>query len=180
MFDLNFGVAKGEVHVFAGFYFKLEKKEIDACVGGKPGKKEVMSILFEGYVRAGGHLNILGIITVSIELKLSLTYENVGGQSKLWGEASLTIEVEILFFSVSVEVKVRKEFAGSDASGASQTCALEDEAIRFAGFGAQAYQTQGRMAAAQPFRPAPPPPPKIVELVSKKDWDRYAAAFAAD
>ena len=180
MFDLNLGVAKGEVHIFAGFYFKIETKEIDACVGGKMGKKEVMSILFEGYVRAGGHLNILGIITVSIELKLSLTYENVGGQGKLWGEASLTIEVEILFFSVSVEVKVRKEFAGSDASGASQTCALEDESMRFAGFGARAYQTQGRMAPAQPFRPVSPPPPKIVELVSKKDWDRYAAAFAAD
>jgi hypothetical protein len=179
MFDLNFGIAKGEAHVFAGIYFKLEKKEIDACVGGKPGKKEVMSILFQGYVRAGGHLNVLGIITVSIELKLSLNYESVGGQSKLWGEASLTIEVEILFFSVSVEVTVRKEFAGSGASGAGGVCALEEGTTRFANSGARAYQTQARRMA-QPFPPIEPTPPKIVEMVSKKDWDRYAAAFAAD
>jgi len=188
MFDLNLGVAKGEVHLFAGFYFKMEKKEIDACVGGKMGKKEVMSITFEGYVRAGGHINILGIITVSIELKLSLTYESVGGQSKLWGEASLTIEVEILFFSVSVEVKVRKEFAGSGSSGVSQTCALEDDSMRFANFGARAYRMASpgmpQQMMPQQMMPLaaapPPPPPKVVDLVSKKEWDRYAAAFAAE
>jgi hypothetical protein len=32
----------------------------------------------------------------------------------LWGQASLTVKIEILFFSVSVTISVEREFAGSD------------------------------------------------------------------
>jgi hypothetical protein len=32
----------------------------------------------------------------------------------LWGQASLTVKIEILFFSTSVSVSMEKEFAGSD------------------------------------------------------------------
>jgi hypothetical protein len=32
----------------------------------------------------------------------------------MWGQASLTVKIEILFFSTSVSVKMEREFAGSD------------------------------------------------------------------
>jgi hypothetical protein len=57
----------------------------------------------------GGELSVLGIITLSLEFYMSLTYESNG--NKVWGEARLTVEIEILFFSVSVTMSVRREFA---------------------------------------------------------------------
>lgn len=92
---LNLGVASGGVHVMAGIYFKLE------------GSKATLS----GYVRAGGSLEVLGLITVSVEFYLGLTYESAP-TSHVWGEASMTVEIEILFFSASVSLTVRREFAG--------------------------------------------------------------------
>ena len=32
----------------------------------------------------------------------------------LWGQATLTVKIEILFFSMSVGVSMEREFAGSD------------------------------------------------------------------
>jgi hypothetical protein len=32
----------------------------------------------------------------------------------MWGQASLTVKIEILFFSTSVSVKMERRFAGSD------------------------------------------------------------------
>jgi hypothetical protein len=171
---LNLGVASGAIHVFAGIYFKLEQKEIEVCVGNTNVKKTTMSILLEGYVRMGGHVNVLGIITITVEFKLALQYINDGGQSKLAGEASLVVKVEVLFFSASVTLKVRKEFAGSSGSGI-QTCELEETGNRYASAGFGIYRTQNRMAA-----PVLPPPPKIIDLVTKPEWNRYVAAFAAD
>jgi len=95
--SLDIGVASGGVYVMAGIYFKLE------------GEAAVLT----GYLRCGGGLEILGIITISVEFYLGLTYESVG--NKVWGEATLTVEIEILFFSVSVDMSVRREFAGSPA-----------------------------------------------------------------
>jgi hypothetical protein len=93
---LDFGVASGCVYVFAGVYFKMEG---DDCS-------------LTGYFRIGGEVDVLGIISVSIELYLSLTYEFATG--KLVGRATLTISVEVLFFEISVEISCEKKFAGSN------------------------------------------------------------------
>lgn len=89
---LNLGVASGGVYVMAGIYFRIETS---ACK-------------LSGYVRAGGSLEVLGLITVSVEFYLELTYED----PLVWGQASMTVEVEVLFFSASVTLTVRREFAG--------------------------------------------------------------------
>jgi hypothetical protein len=93
---LDFGVASGEVHIMAGIYFKMEGK--DATLSG--------------YLRIGGSVDVLGIITASIELKMELIYEFASG--KCTGRATLTIEVEVLFFSASVEISCERKFAGSN------------------------------------------------------------------
>lgn len=110
---LDFGVASGSVSVMAGIYFKIE---------GSEGQ-------LTGYLRIRGEVDVLSLISASIELYLALEYFTA--DDKLVGEASLKITVEILFFSASVTVRARRVFAGSngdptvrdmllvDASGAS-------------------------------------------------------------
>jgi len=93
---LDFGVASGSVSVMAGIYFKIE-----ADAGQ-----------LTGYVRIRGEVDVLGLISASLELYLALTYYTAP-QDKLVGEAQMTIKVEVLFFSASVSVKARRVFAGS-------------------------------------------------------------------
>ena len=95
---IDIGVASGEVHIMAGIYYKWENDVV----------------LLSGYVRLGGELEVLGIVSISVEFYMSLTYADEGGNSKVWGEATLTVEVEVLFFSKSVSMTVRREFADPD------------------------------------------------------------------
>jgi hypothetical protein len=98
---INLGVAKGQASMMAGFYFQ------------KAGADFVLT----GYFRAYGSLSVLGIISVSLEFYLGLSYASKGDQphaGTLWGQASLTVKIEILFFSTSVSVSMEREFAGSD------------------------------------------------------------------
>jgi hypothetical protein len=94
--SMNFGVASGGVHVMAGIYFAYETAK---------------GAVLTGYFRAGGNVTALGIVSVSIELYLALTYEFPSG--KAVGEASLTIEIEVFLFSASVEIRCQRKFAGS-------------------------------------------------------------------
>lgn len=93
---VDFGVASGGVHVMAGIYFRIEQ---DKCQ-------------LTGYFRMGGEVSVLGIISVSIELYLALTYD--GGTGKAKGEATLTISVSLFMFSVSASIHCERTFAGSN------------------------------------------------------------------
>ena len=77
--SVNLGVASGGVHVMAGIYFAMGKKN------GKD-----FSIL-SGYLRMGGELSVLGLISVSLEFMLSFGYE----EGKAAGRATLTVKVEV-------------------------------------------------------------------------------------
>jgi hypothetical protein len=80
--------------------------------------------LLSGFLRLGGELEVLGIISISVEFYMSLSYESsvkdpnppntVLVPAKIWGEASLTVKIEIVFFSKSVTMKVRREFSDPD------------------------------------------------------------------
>jgi hypothetical protein len=65
-----------------------------------------------GYFRIRGEVDVLGLITASITLELALTYEFETG--KMVGRASVTVEVEVLFFSGSVEISCERRLAGSN------------------------------------------------------------------
>ncbi len=92
---IDFGVASGGVHVMAGIYFKME-----------PDKASLT-----GYFRLGGHVDVLGLISASIELYMDLTY--IFEEGKCIGHASLSIEVSVLMFSATVTIKCERKFAGS-------------------------------------------------------------------
>jgi hypothetical protein len=99
--SIDLGVASGGVFIMAGIYFKLERKE--------PANE--LAPTLSGYLRMGGYLSVLGLIKVSLEFNLSFTYD--GLTEKAYGRATLTVKVEIVFFSTSVEVTVEKAFGGS-------------------------------------------------------------------
>ena len=93
--SVDLGVASGSVSIAVGVYLRLE-----ADKG-----------LLTAYFRIRGEVDVLGLISASITLELSLTYHFETG--KLIGRASLTVEVEVLFFSASVEIAVERKLAGS-------------------------------------------------------------------
>lgn len=93
--SLNLGVASGGVHVMAGIYFHLEHAAVQLT----------------GYLRCGGELEVLGIVCISVEFYLGLTYDS--GRDKVWGQATLTVSVSVACFSKSVALTVEREFAGS-------------------------------------------------------------------
>lgn len=97
---IDLGVASGRVYVKAGIYFHWREA---------PDKL----VELEGYVEMGGELSVLGLISVSLTFHLSLAYRKTGGQAEVRGQAQLVVEVEVLFFSASVTVKVERSFAGA-------------------------------------------------------------------
>jgi hypothetical protein len=93
--SVDLGVASGSVSIAVGVYLRLE-----ADRG-----------LLTAYFRIRGEVDVLGLISASITLELALTYQFETG--KLIGRASLVVEVEVLFFSASVEITVERRLAGS-------------------------------------------------------------------
>ncbi|WP_172652938.1 hypothetical protein [Rhodococcus opacus] len=94
---VNFGVAAGEVHVFGGVVFTKQGANIEIA----------------GYLRLGGSVQVLGLISVSIELTVSLTFHS---PNILRGAARLVITVDLTFWSESVEIECEYTFVGSDHS----------------------------------------------------------------
>jgi hypothetical protein len=111
--SLDFGVASGSLSIMAGIYFRMELQ---------PEEKASLT----GYFRARGELDVLGLISASIELYLELTYEFQ--TKKCVGRATLTIEVEVLMFSGSVEISCEKKFAGSAGDPTFEQVMGRDEA----------------------------------------------------
>ena len=120
--SIDLGVASGGVEVMAGLYFRMEQ---DAAS-------------LTGYFRLGGHVDVLGLITASLELYLELRYEFQTG--KCVGMAELTIEISVFIFSGSVTVRCERKFAGSNGDpnlrqmmGLSPQLPLQDELAQITG-----------------------------------------------
>jgi hypothetical protein len=100
MLALDFGVASGEVHAFAGFYMNLTQGDCQLA----------------GYYRCGGDFDVLGLISASIEFTMALAYEDRGGTAWLSGECDVVVDVSVLFFSTSVSLRMHHDFCGSSAN----------------------------------------------------------------
>jgi hypothetical protein len=95
-FSIDLVVASGGVTVMAGIYFRYEKA---------PG------LTLCGYFRASGALEVIGLVSVSVDFMLSICYEDSTG--KVAGEASLTVKVDLKLISKSVSLRCRRSFGGS-------------------------------------------------------------------
>ncbi|HWN09665.1 MAG TPA: hypothetical protein VNO50_10420 [Pyrinomonadaceae bacterium] len=96
--SISLGVASGSVEIKAGIYFHWKTQTVELA----------------GYVRLHGELSVLGLISASLTFNLQLAYLKENGRSVVWGEASIEVEIDILFLSFSVSVSCRREFGGSD------------------------------------------------------------------
>src|SRR6185503_2380236 len=94
--SVDFGVASGGITIMAGIYFAIEQDEAQLT----------------GYLRMRGEVDVLGLISASIELRMELTYQF--SSKKVIGKATIEIEVSVLCFSATVEVTAEKKFAGSN------------------------------------------------------------------
>lgn len=91
------GVASGGVEVMAGIYIE---------VMDPPGMASLT-----GFLRMGGELSILGIISISCELYLGFTYI-FPPTDKCIGRARFFLEIEIFIFSFTIEAEVERRFGG--------------------------------------------------------------------
>jgi hypothetical protein len=93
---VDFVVASGEVHALGGVRFVLESSG---------------AVTIAGYLRVGGSVEVLGLISVSIELCLTLAYKSE--QQALVGRATLVIEIDLTLWSDKVELDSGEwKFAG--------------------------------------------------------------------
>ncbi|MET1174538.1 hypothetical protein [Paenibacillus amylolyticus] len=111
---LDLGVASGGIYLMAGIYYRMEN---DVATN-----KRICQLT--GYVRCGGMLQVLGLVTVSAEFYLSLNYRDPG---KAWGQASLTVKIHLLLTSKSVKLTVEKQFSGSDGDPLIEEMIDEDD-----------------------------------------------------
>jgi hypothetical protein len=102
-FALDVGVASGGVTLAAGVYYSY-----DSGTGTTLG----------GFVRLTGELEVLGIVSISAELDLTLIYVSGSTGSYVQGTASLQVTISICFFSASVPIKVTKQFGGANSLSA--------------------------------------------------------------
>jgi hypothetical protein len=101
-------VASGSVEVKAGIYFHW--------IEPSPPPPDQGSVELAGYVRIYGELCVLSLISVALTFNLQLGYQKKDdGTSSVYGEAELTVEIDILMFSQSVSVRCRREFSGGPA-----------------------------------------------------------------
>jgi hypothetical protein len=149
-FGFDIVVASGSLSLVAGIYIKYELV--------------TEGVLLEGFVRVTGQLEVLGIITISAELLLSLTYESSSGNAT--GTASLRAHFSIFGFGASVEITMTKTFAGSGSSSHAALRAGADRAL-------SAGHT-GRRPADEPTASEL----TWANLVTAADWETYATAFS--
>jgi hypothetical protein len=107
---LDFGVASGSVSIMAGIYFKLQTVPTPL-------------VQLTGFLRVDGSVEILGIITITIEIYLGFTYLDPG---KAYGEATITLSVKVLCFSTSVSLTYQKRFGGNGDPTFAQTLTQGD------------------------------------------------------
>jgi hypothetical protein len=97
-FSLDLGVASGGVHAMAGIYFQLKGSSADLT----------------GFIDIGGEVSVLGIVSISLDLNISLSWQHTSKGNIIEGRATLTVSVHVFFFSASVQLSVERSFsAGS-------------------------------------------------------------------
>lgn len=161
--DLSFGPANGVVYVLAGIFYGV-RTLADARV-----------VEFRAYVRAGGNVDVLGLITAYIDLYIGLLAMDNGSESYLLGEATLTIGFKIWIFEYSATLRRQERIAGSKTKADSKF-RKGPRSLGRPNPGAKALA-----AGAQPvIEPLAVPSSEAIqarEMLSAEQWCEYWAAF---
>lgn len=82
---VNLGIARAEVQVVGGIRLVSSP-----------------SWTFTGYIRLGGSVELLGLISVVVELRLELSYDM--DDNTMWGRATMRVELDLTLTSFDVEL----------------------------------------------------------------------------
>jgi len=96
------GLAQGSVSIMVGITFTV--KDVTDASGSSLGK----DISLTAFLRIHGALDVLGIVTVSVNLNVAMTYDIT--HKVMIAEGVLRVDVSLLFFSVHASFSFRKEF----------------------------------------------------------------------
>ena len=131
-FDFGGGLAYGQLHILAGFHFRITAGTTD----------------LSGYLRAGGELFVLGLVHASVEFILMARYRVERNSNQLYGICSLTVSVSILFFSADVTVTMEKRIAGSSNDSSSNgNASLNNSPFRLVGLNGAPQEPVKRIRA---------------------------------
>lgn len=111
-FSLDIGVASGDIYANAGIYYQIQ-----TVSGGDEAQ-------LTGFFQCGGSLEVLGLITLSEQFYLGLTYDT--SSNDVYGQATVTVEVSVAMFSQSVSLSVEKTFGHSTPPTFSDLIAPQD------------------------------------------------------
>jgi hypothetical protein len=103
---IDFGVASGSIRITAGIYM---------AIGVASQQNPEGQLELTGFIMLKGQAEVLGIITVTLIMKASITY--IPDTKRAICRAIVIVEIDLLIFSGSVEVEYEKKFGGSGGSG---------------------------------------------------------------
>jgi hypothetical protein len=95
-------IAQGNITITVGITFTV--KDVHDSAGNALGKDVSLSAFF----RLHGQLDVMGIVSVSIDVRLTMAYDIT--IKTMVAEGEISIDVSVLFFSLHRSVHVRKEF----------------------------------------------------------------------
>jgi hypothetical protein len=111
---VDFVVASGSISIEVGIFLVYWNPQDYSATTTDPvtGNLEEPGWLIGGYLRLRGEVDVCGIITISIELYLQITYSPSTG--KCIASGFISIDVSLFFFSINAEVAFSRQFAGSN------------------------------------------------------------------
>lgn len=165
--SLNFGA-------MIGVDFKIVKADVSVTgglrlLGGEDGYS------FDAFLRFSGQINLLGVVSVSVSLRLLLSYrensEVVPGKRMLIGRATLVLEIDVLFLSKSLEL--------DSGEWVIEGSPIEDNRARRAIDGPKPFiaVTSLPAAAANRLRIADRAGRQLVHSHTAEAWSAYTEAF---
>jgi hypothetical protein len=153
--SVDLGVASGSVEVKGGIYFQ---------VATSPSSSD-QQLTTTVYLRMHGELSVIGLIHATLEFYLALSY--CSSPEQLVGECTLSVSVDIAFFSTTVSITVRRVLAkGGGGSAAAKAARVKQGTVKNALPRAASSGSAPPLSHFGDVYPAP------------ADWSSYCAAFA--
>jgi hypothetical protein len=151
---LQLAAASGEAHIMAGTYITVQN---GACK-------------MSGFVRAGGSLNIIHILTVSLEIYIGISYDLQN--NNIVGTGSVTVSISIAFFSVDVTVGMSWTWNRSGGGGNANFVMPQS-----LGFPTRAHAGKHFFLMGTSDTDASETGPVRMHHMTEGQWNEYANAF---
>lgn len=146
---LQLAVASGEAHIMAGTYIAVSNGQ---C-------------LMSGFVRAGGTLTVIHILTISLEIYIGISYNS--STDTIIGTGSVTVSVSVGFFSWDVTVGMTWTWNNSGGGGAASLL-LPRRPGSLEPVSQRAYFLPTDTSDVGPVR---------MRHMTEAQWEEYASAF---